>query len=433
MTPVTRRTLIGRGLLGAGAVAIPGSLVAAATAQAQERREHRSDRRPGAPHHPRAGGRAGLLPRRRGRRRLARMPRRSSRSSRSTPEDHATAFSEAMDQLLVDPPEADSDPDEYESLEDFDPAADEKDLLAFLIDLELGLIEAYEEDEPDLEDADLVRTAAQVAGSHAQALVALRLAGRRQGPADQAARSLDLSHRLGRRRLGLLGRLPWPPNPPSFESSRSSRLSTSRGWSPGSSATSGARLPDFDIVVIDDGSTDTTAAHAEAQGAVVIRHPFNLGIGGAMQSGYKYALRHGYDVAVQIDGDGQHKPEYLPDLLAALQTEGDEADMVTGSRFLGEPGYKVPLGRRAGNLIFAVVMSTITRRRDHRPHLRLSHDEPPRHRALRPRLPARLPRGRGDPDAPRAPPAPPRGARVDERARLRARARSTTRAAPTTW
>ena len=121
--------------------------------------------------------------------------------------------------------------------------------------------------------------------------------------------------------------------------------------------------PDFDIVVIDDGSTDTTAAHAEAQGAVVIRHPFNLGIGGAMQSGYKYALRNGYDVAVQVDGDGQHKPEYLPELLAALQTEGDEADMVTGSRFLGEPGYKVPLGRRAGNMIFAVVMSTITRRK----------------------------------------------------------------------
>ncbi len=121
--------------------------------------------------------------------------------------------------------------------------------------------------------------------------------------------------------------------------------------------------PDFDIVVIDDGSTDTTAAHAEAQGATVIRHPFNLGIGGAMQSGYKYALRHGYDVAVQVDGDGQHKPEYLPQLLEALQTEGDEADMVTGSRFLGDPGYKVPLGRRLGNLIFAVVMSTITRRK----------------------------------------------------------------------
>jgi glycosyltransferase involved in cell wall biosynthesis len=121
--------------------------------------------------------------------------------------------------------------------------------------------------------------------------------------------------------------------------------------------------PDFDVVVVDDGSTDTTSAHAQAQGAVVIRHPFNLGIGGAMQSGYKYALREGYDVAVQVDGDGQHKPAYLHDLLAKLETEGDEADMVTGSRFLGDPGYRVPFGRRVGNLIFAMVMSAITRKK----------------------------------------------------------------------
>ena len=123
------------------------------------------------------------------------------------------------------------------------------------------------------------------------------------------------------------------------------------------------QAPDFDVVVVDDGSTDTTAAHAEAQGAVVIRHPFNLGIGGAMQSGYKYALRHGYDVAAQVDGDGQHKPAHLPDLLAALHTEGDEADMVCGSRFRGDPGYKVPLGRRVGNMIFALVLSAITRQK----------------------------------------------------------------------
>ena len=121
--------------------------------------------------------------------------------------------------------------------------------------------------------------------------------------------------------------------------------------------------PDFDVLVVDDGSTDTTAAHAEAQGAVVISHPFNLGIGGAMQSGYKYALRNGYDVAAQVDGDGQHKPAHLHDLLAKLETEGEEADMVTGSRFLGDPGYKVPLGRRIGNLIFAIVMTAITRKR----------------------------------------------------------------------
>ena len=120
--------------------------------------------------------------------------------------------------------------------------------------------------------------------------------------------------------------------------------------------------PDFDIVVIDDGSTDETAAEAAGEGAPVIRHPFNLGIGGAVQSGFKYALRHGYDVAAQVDGDGQHKPAHLGDLLAALHTEG-EADLVLGSRFRGDPGYKVPFGRRLGNMIFALVLTVICRQR----------------------------------------------------------------------
>jgi glycosyltransferase involved in cell wall biosynthesis len=122
------------------------------------------------------------------------------------------------------------------------------------------------------------------------------------------------------------------------------------------------QAPDFDVVVIDDGSTDATGAHAEAEGATVIRHPFNLGIGGAMQSGYQYALRNDYDVAVQVDGDGQHKTAYLTDMLAALKTRGD-ADMVYGSRFRGDPGYDVPIGRRIGNMIFSLVLSAITRKR----------------------------------------------------------------------
>jgi len=121
--------------------------------------------------------------------------------------------------------------------------------------------------------------------------------------------------------------------------------------------------PDFDVLVIDDGSSDATAAEAEANGAAVVRHPFNVGIGGAMQSGFKYALRHGYDVAAQVDGDGQHKPAHLKDLLAKLHTAGEEADMVCGSRFRGEPGYKVPLGRRLGNLVFSVVLTAICRQR----------------------------------------------------------------------
>jgi glycosyltransferase involved in cell wall biosynthesis len=123
------------------------------------------------------------------------------------------------------------------------------------------------------------------------------------------------------------------------------------------------QAPDFDVVVIDDGSLDNTAAEAEASGAVVVRHPFNLGIGGAMQSGFKYALRNDYDVAAQVDGDGQHKPAHLADLLAKLHTSGDEADMVCGSRFRGDPGYKVPIGRRIGNIIFAVVLTVLTRQR----------------------------------------------------------------------
>src|SRR4051812_24042970 len=116
-------------------------------------------------------------------------------------------------------------------------------------------------------------------------------------------------------------------------------------------------VPDFDVLVVDDGSTDATAHEARAEGAIVISHPFNLGIGGAMQTGFKYALREGYDVAAQVDGDGQHKPACLPELLAKLKTKGNQADMVCGSRFRGKPGYKVPIGRRVGNLISGVVLT----------------------------------------------------------------------------
>jgi hypothetical protein len=81
-----------------------------------------------------------------------------------------------------------------------------------------------------------------------------------------------------------------------------------------------------------------------------------------MQAGYKYALHHDYDVAVQVDGDGQHKPEYLPEMVEALHTTG-EGDMVYGTRFRGDPGYKVPWGRRLGNMIFGVLLSVIVRQK----------------------------------------------------------------------
>jgi len=96
--------------------------------------------------------------------------------------------------------------------------------------------------------------------------------------------------------------------------------------------------PGFDIVVVDDGSIDRTAGVAADRGAHVLRLPFNLGIGGAMQTGYRFAFEHGYDIAVQIDGDGQHDPSQLPAILEPVLS--GEADLCVGSRFAGESASK---------------------------------------------------------------------------------------------
>jgi glycosyltransferase involved in cell wall biosynthesis len=112
-----------------------------------------------------------------------------------------------------------------------------------------------------------------------------------------------------------------------------------------------------EIVVVDDGSTDRTAGVAVAAGAYLVRLPFNLGIGGAVQTGYRFALERGSDVVVQVDGDGQHVPDELPKLLGPL-LEG-KADLVIGSRFAVTSGYRAPLSRRLGMRWFAALVSLI--------------------------------------------------------------------------
>jgi glycosyltransferase involved in cell wall biosynthesis len=118
------------------------------------------------------------------------------------------------------------------------------------------------------------------------------------------------------------------------------------------------------VVVIDDGSTDATADRATDAGATVVRMPFNLGIGGAMQAGYLFALQRGYRIAVQVDGDGQHDPRHIRDLLDRLQSDS-ELNMVTGSRFLDPDGdgHRSSAARRVGIRLFSRVVSAITGQR----------------------------------------------------------------------
>jgi glycosyltransferase involved in cell wall biosynthesis len=117
--------------------------------------------------------------------------------------------------------------------------------------------------------------------------------------------------------------------------------------------------PTFDVLVIDDGSTDGTGEVAEKAGAMVLRHPFNLGIGGAVQSGFVFAQERGYDYAVQVDADGQHCPEEISKLLAAIRKD-PSLDMVCGSRFITRDNtYPATISRRTGIHIFAFILSRL--------------------------------------------------------------------------
>jgi hypothetical protein len=118
-------------------------------------------------------------------------------------------------------------------------------------------------------------------------------------------------------------------------------------------------VPDADILVINDGSKDPTASLAKNAGAHVVSHPFNMGYGVACQTGFKYAFRKGYDYVVQIDGDGQHEPSCIPDLVTAVKDL--KVDVVLGSRWLGLAQYKGPLLRKFGKFFFAFLASLITK------------------------------------------------------------------------
>jgi glycosyltransferase involved in cell wall biosynthesis len=118
-----------------------------------------------------------------------------------------------------------------------------------------------------------------------------------------------------------------------------------------------AASPQYDVAVVDDGSVDGTAAVAAEAGAIVLTLPFNLGVGGAMKTGFRYAQRHGYHRAIQVDADGQHNPAEIERVLAGLET----ADISIGARFAGVGDYDVRGPRRWAMIVLAKVVSRVAK------------------------------------------------------------------------
>jgi glycosyltransferase involved in cell wall biosynthesis len=116
-----------------------------------------------------------------------------------------------------------------------------------------------------------------------------------------------------------------------------------------------------DVLVVDDGSRDGTADVARGCGVPVLRHPVNLGVGGALQTGFRYAVERGYGIGVQLDADGQHDPADLATLVAPVRER--RCDVSIGSRYVARTGYRAPLGRRLGMLLFSTVVRLALGRR----------------------------------------------------------------------
>lgn len=118
------------------------------------------------------------------------------------------------------------------------------------------------------------------------------------------------------------------------------------------------QAPGVDILVVDDCSSDETVQEATQAGAWVVSLPVNLGIGGAVQTGFRFAHERGYDMVVQIDGDGQHDASFLKDLTDVI--ERGQAEMAIGSRFIDKSGFQSTLSRRMGIIFFVHLINRLT-------------------------------------------------------------------------
>lgn len=119
--------------------------------------------------------------------------------------------------------------------------------------------------------------------------------------------------------------------------------------------------PDFDYIIINDCSKDNLKEVCETRGYNIINLPVNLGIGGGVQTGYKYARDNGYDIAIQFDGDGQHDAKYIHKMLECLEER--QADMVIGSRFIDKQGFQSSICRRMGIKFLSYLIKHITGKR----------------------------------------------------------------------